>query len=198
MGVALTSGSWAIFVFTFTRHLEELCVYQHEKPRRPYSKLSRVVLCQNYTFPFFLVEKLELFLIGEICPVRPNSAGLFFNVTSKSKVPQTDGEAREPARPARSGSAPSPHQGLRGPACLGPGQGRGRSPLPAPTLPAPPPARLFREAEEGRGTWRLVFVDAMVELRGGSLRRSAGRGPPAAVPSSRARVTVALRRMRWL
>lgn len=180
MGVALTSGSWAIFVFIFTRHMEEL-VYQHEKPRLPYSKVSRVVLCQNYTFPFFLVEKLELFLIGEICPVRSNSAGLFSNVTSKSRVPQTDGEAQKTARPARLGSAPTPHQGLRGPGCLGPGQGRGRSSLPAPTLPAPPPARLFREAE-GRGTWRLVFVDAMVELRGGCLRRSAGRGPPAAVP----------------
>lgn len=124
MGVALTSGSWAIFVFIFTRHMEEL-VYQHEKPRLPYSKVSRVVLCQNYTFPFFLVEKLELFLIGEICPVRSNSAGLFSNVTSKSRVPQTDGEAQKTARPARLGSAPTPHQGLRGPGCLGPGQGRG-------------------------------------------------------------------------
>lgn len=86
-----------------------------------------------------------------------------------------------PLRPGRVCAAPPSSARARGAAA---------SPPPAPTPSLRVPA--VQGGPEGRGTWRLVPVDAMVEIRGVLYRRRR----PAAAPSSRARVTAApLRRL---
>lgn len=113
----------------------------------------------------------------------PNSAVLFSNLTSRSRVPQTVRQRRcqgrplgeAPLRPGRVCAAAPSSAGDRGEAASHP---------PPPLLPLP------GGAQKDRGTWRLVFVDAMVgDPRGPLQTRPARR--PAAAPSSRSRVTAA-------
>lgn len=109
---------------------------------------------KNYAFPFFLVERLEIFLIGEIGPVRSEHVRCFvFQYHKQIKSPM-DGAAEEMPRPA------APEAPLRpGRVCAAPpSSARARGAAASP--PRPPPLRSGFRLSKGAQRPRYLEVGA--------------------------------------